>query len=488
MKISSLFKYLIRFLTLQTLLSYLTIFYFNNYLIPRRDLTPNLKGFTFRDQINANLYEDYQRFYPFLDEKYVQLNYIIVFFIFTFLIFLYSTKFYTYVNELSFSLDRNYFDEYFSIYLTWTTSLIFFVTFFRLSNLISRGYLLFYTFLIPVVLIFFRNSELISSLFGRSVTNEKYITFNVKEDSIFKDLRIMTFRKSIENFNVKDINNSKNIIKKIDSLNKKININLIVLNFDKFNKIDEQLENYLINLNKKILIICKDEIEFNKLFLSRKVELKGFNLIYFNNDIQYGSKYILKRILDIILSLLLILFLSPLFIFIYLYIFFLDKTPVIIKQNRVGLHGKQFKMYKFRTMINDSHKERENLKELSSKSGPLFKITDDPRLIKGTKSLRNYSLDELPQLLNIIKGDMSLVGPRPLFEEDTQHFNENYMRRLNVLPGLTGLLQINDRNTDEFSTWYKFDMEYIENWSLILDLKIIFKTPFALFKSKTKGK
>ena len=104
------------------------------------------------------------------------------------------------------------------------------------------------------------------------------------------------------------------------------------------------------------------------------------------------------------------------------------------------------------------------------------------------KELRNYSLDELPQLFNILKGDMSLVGPRPLFEEDTQHFNENYMRRLNVLPGLTGLLQINDRNTDEFSTWYKFDMEYIENWSLILDLKIIFKTPFALFKSKTKGK
>tara|TARA_B100001250_G_scaffold249196_1_gene214212 strand:- start:217 stop:1683 length:1467 start_codon:yes stop_codon:yes gene_type:complete len=488
MKISSLFKYLIRFLTLQTLLSYLTIFYFNNYLIPRKDLTPNLEGFTFRDQINANLYEDYQRFYPFLDEKYVQLNYIIVFFIFTFLIFLYSTKFYTYVNELSFSLDRNYFDEYFSIYLTWTTSLIFFVTFFRLSNLISRGYLLFYTFLIPVVLIFFRNSELISSLFGRSVTNEKYITFNLKEDSIFKDLRIMTFRKIVESFNVKDINNSKNIIKKIDSLNKKININLIVLNFDKLNKIDEQLENYLINLNKKILIICKDEIEFNKLFLSRQVELKGFKLIYFNNDIQYGSKYILKRILDITLSLLLILFLSPLFIFIYLYIFFLDKTPIIIKQNRVGLHGKQFIMYKFRTMKNDSHKERENLKELSSKSGPLFKITNDPRLIKGTKSLRNYSLDELPQLLNVLKGDMSLVGPRPLFEEDTQHFNENYMRRLNVLPGLTGLLQINDRNTDEFSTWYKFDMEYIENWSLFLDLKIIFKTPFALFKTKNQGK
>ena len=117
----------------------------------------------------------------------------------------------------------------------------------------------------------------------------------------------------------------------------------------------------------------------------------------------------------------------------------------------------------------------------------IFKIENDPRIIKGTNFMRNYSLDELPQLLNVVKGDMSLVGPRPLFEEDTNLFNQNYMRRLNVLPGITGLLQINERNTSDFETWYKYDIEYIENWSLYLDLKIIFKTPFALFNSKIKG-
>ena len=106
----------------------------------------------------------------------------------------------------------------------------------------------------------------------------------------------------------------------------------------------------------------------------------------------------------------------------------------------------------------------------------VFKIENDPRLIKGAEVLRRFSIDELPQLINVIKGDMSLVGPRPLFVDDTEYFDKNYMRRLNVLPGLTGLLQINDRNTDEFSTWYKFDMEYIENWSLFLDLKIIFSS------------
>ena len=116
--------------------------------------------------------------------------------------------------------------------------------------------------------------------------------------------------------------------------------------------------------------------------MSRKVNLSGYTLVYFNNDIQYGSKYILKRITDIILSSLLTIIFLPIFILISLYIFYLDKTPIIIKQDRVGLHGEIFKMYKFRTMKNNSHEEREKLKDMSKKSGPLFKISDDPRLIK----------------------------------------------------------------------------------------------------------
>ena len=478
MKINSLIKYSIRFLILQFILTFLTIYYFDNFLVPSND---------YRLQIDANLLEDKERFYPFVAEEFIKIDIFISLFIFAFLVFLYSTKFYTYVNELSFSLDKNFYDEYFSIFLTWTTSLIIFVTFFRFSNLVSRGYLLLYMVIVPFVLLFFRNTELISSLFGRSVTNEKYITFNLEDDSIFKNLRIMTFRKKINSMHLDNINNAKEIINNIDKINKKENINLIVLNFGEKNKINERIEDYLIQLNKKVLIISRNEIQFNKLFLSRKVNLSGYTLVYFNNDIQYGSKYILKRITDIILSSLLTIIFLPIFILISLYIFYLDKTPIIIKQDRVGLHGEIFKMYKFRTMKNNSHEEREKLKDMSKKSGPLFKISDDPRLIKGTKFMRNYSIDELPQFFNIIKGEMSLVGPRPLFKEDTELFEKKYMRRLNVLPGLTGLLQINERNTDEFSTWYKYDIEYIDNWSLFLDIKIILKTPFALFSSKIKG-
>ena len=125
--------------------------------------------------------------------------------------------------------------------------------------------------------------------------------------------------------------------------------------------------------------------------------------------------------------------------------------------------------------------------ELNKSDGPLFKIENDPRIIKNLEFVRKYSLDELLQFFNVLKGDMSIVGPRPLFDDDTQLFNTKYMRRLNVLPGITGLLQINERNTSEFEIWYKYDIEYIENWTLYLDLKIILKTPFAIFSKKIRG-
>jgi len=353
--------------------------------------------------------------------------------------------------------------------------------------LISRGYLIVFTFLIPIILLLFRNSEYLSSLLGRSVTSENFITFNLEEDSMFRNLRIMTFRKDIGNFSVENMNNTDLIIEKIDKLNKEINVNLIVLNINFSDKIDENLENYLIKLNKKVLIISKEELIFKNYFINRKEILSDYYLTYFNNDIQYGAKYILKRFLDIILAIIGMVIFSPLYLAIIIYIYLLDGSETIIKQDRVGLHGRQFKMYKFRTMKKGSHKMREELEELNQNDKAIFKIENDPRIINGTQFLRNYSLDELPQFFNVLKGEMSIVGPRPLFTEDTKLFDSNYMRRLNVMPGITGLLQINERNTSDFERWYKYDIEYIENWSLFLDFKIIMKTPFSLFSSRSKG-
>ncbi len=486
MKIKSYIKYAVRFLFLQIVLTSTSIFYFENYLISKSECAYCIEK-SFRMQVDYYLLDDKARFLSFVDDRYVTLFSVLALFIFIFLVILYSTKFYTYVNELTFSLDRSYLDEYISIYLLWTSSLVVFLTLFRISGLISRAYLILFTFLIPLILLLFRNSEFVSSLLGRSITNENYVVINLEEDSVFRKLRIATFRKKIKDINNIDLNNPGLVISEIDSLNKTENVNLIIMNIGDKKTIHEKLENYLINLNKKVLIISKNKVDFKNYFINRVENISNYYLTYFNNDIQYGSKYILKRVVDIFLSIIALIIFLPIILLLSLYILYLDGGPVIVTQRRVGLHGEIFTMYKLRTMKKNAHEMRDELEEMNKNDEVIFKIENDPRIISGTQFIRNFSLDEIPQFINVIKGDMSIVGPRPLFDEDTILFNESYMRRLNVLPGITGLLQINERNTDEFSIWYKYDIEYIENWSLYLDLKIIFLTPFSLFKTKAKG-
>ena len=382
-------------------------------------------------------------------------------------------------------MSRNRIGEFFQLYLLWTSYIFVAFFVFRFNNLF-RGGLIIFSFIVPIILMFFRNTEFLSSLLGRTLTDEAFISFNLENTSKFRNLRILTFRKNRGNFTLSSPLNEDMIIETIDAENKKENINLIVLNLSE-TSLGSTLEKYLINLNKKILLISDENMRFDNNFIYRSEILEQKYLTYFNNDIQYGSKYILKRMMDIFFSFAILLITFPVILFISGLIYIKDGRPIVIKQDRVGLHGKQFKMFKFRSMVNNSHSQRNDLKELNKGQGPLFKIQNDPRIIPGVNFIRELSLDELPQLLNVIKGEMSLVGPRPLFNEDTKTFDKNYMRRLNVIPGITGLLQINDRNTSDFKVWYKYDMEYIENWSLILDLQIILKTPFAIFSNKIKG-
>ncbi len=476
MKLNNIFKYLFRFALLQTILTSLTIFYFDSYLISNQE---------FKQIIYQNLLEDNQRFFPLVRYEFITVDTFLSIMIFFFLIILYSTKFYTYVNELSFSVNRNLLDEYFQIYLLWTSYLFVCFYVFRFEN-VSRGYLFLFSFIVPLILLLFRNPEFISSLLGRSVTNENYLSINLDDNSNFRNLRIITFRKNLGNFEL-DINNSNELIDKIDELNKLEKINLIIINLEHITKLKKKLEKYLIEVNKKVLLISNSKPKFNANFIYRQEVLDETFFTYFNNDIQYGAKYIIKRVLDIALSIFGIIIFLPIMLIIAIYIVVLDGFPFFIKQKRVGLHGEMFNMFKFRTMRKDSHKLRESLNELNKSDGPLFKIENDPRIIKSLGFVRKYSLDEILQFFNVLKGNMSIVGPRPLFDDDTQLFETKYMRRLNVLPGITGLLQINERNTSEFETWYRYDIEYIENWSLYLDLKIILKTPKAIFSKKIKG-
>tara|TARA_B100000212_G_C27348793_1_gene522640 strand:- start:51 stop:1433 length:1383 start_codon:yes stop_codon:yes gene_type:complete len=459
------------------MLTILIIFYFDNYLVSNLD---------FKQNIYSNLIEDSQRFLPFINSQIINVDVFLGAMIFVFLIILYSTKFYTYVNELTFSINRNLFDEFFQIYLLWTSYLFGIFYIFRFEN-VSRGYTFLLSFIVPIILLVFRNPEFISSLLGRSVTNENYLSINLDENSNFRNLRIITFRNSLGSFNNQNLNDVDEIIKNIDDTNKGEKINLIVLNLGKLDTLNPKLEEFLIQTNKKVLLISEKQINFQNKFIYRQEVLENQFFTYFNNDIQYGAKFIIKRALDIVFSFLGVILFSPIILLLALYIIFIDGTPFYVKQKRVGLHGEIFNMYKFRTMKKDSHELRDSLDKLNKSDGPLFKIENDPRILKNLNFVRKYSLDEILQFFNVLKGEMSIVGPRPLFDDDTQLFETRYMRRLNVLPGITGLLQINERNTSEFETWYKYDIEYIDNWSIYMDLKIILKTPFSIFSKKIRG-
>lgn len=199
---------------------------------------------------------------------------------------------------------------------------------------------------------------------------------------------------------------------------------------------------------------------------------------------------ILKRTIDIMISIFIILFLFPLFVVIPILILIESGRPILFMQRRVGLKRKDFDFYKFRTMISEAPSEvhREFIKALceGKASGDLYKLKDDPRITKVGKFLRKFSIDELPQIFNVLKGDMSIVGPRPAIPYELEIYNQEDFKRFDVKPGITGLWQVNGRNLLDFRTMLKIDRKYVENHSLALDLVIILKTPFIIiFKPAT---
>ncbi len=192
-----------------------------------------------------------------------------------------------------------------------------------------------------------------------------------------------------------------------------------------------------------------------------------------------------KRAFDFVASLVLIVILSPLFLLAAFLIKLTSPGPIFFVQERLGFNKRLFKMIKFRTMIADAEKHQQDLDKLNEVSGPVFKIKNDPRVTVIGRILRKTSIDELPQLINVLTGDMSLVGPRPLPVRDYQGFSEDWQRRrFSVKPGITCLWQIMGRSSLSFDEWMKLDMEYIDHWSFWLDIKILFLTLPAVLKEK----
>ena len=191
---------------------------------------------------------------------------------------------------------------------------------------------------------------------------------------------------------------------------------------------------------------------------------------------------ITKRLIDIVGSLCGIILLSPLFLIVAILIKLEDpKGKVFFAQDRNGRYPKTFKMYKFRSMVHNAEDLLKDLMDRNEQTGPVFKINDDPRITKVGKFIRKTSIDELPQLFNVLKGDMSLVGPRPPIPHEVDQYNSYQMQRLAVKPGLTCIWQVSGRNNIGFDEWVEMDIEYIKTRNLWLDIKLIFKTVGVLF-------
>jgi exopolysaccharide biosynthesis polyprenyl glycosylphosphotransferase len=198
-------------------------------------------------------------------------------------------------------------------------------------------------------------------------------------------------------------------------------------------------------------------------------------LFYSTGPVKDGSLFF-KYALDKIMALLILILLSPLVLLATILVKLTSPGPVWFKQTRCGLNGKKFTLYKFRTMVANAEELKSDLLARNEMSGPVFKLTDDPRLTKIGKFLRKSSIDELPQLFNVLKGEMSLVGPRPPLPQEVADYDRWQRRKLSIKPGLTCLWQVNGRNKIDFDHWMRLDLHYIDNWSLWLDAKILLKT------------
>ncbi|MCZ6624742.1 MAG: exopolysaccharide biosynthesis polyprenyl glycosylphosphotransferase [Deltaproteobacteria bacterium] len=250
---------------------------------------------------------------------------------------------------------------------------------------------------------------------------------------------------------------------------------LVVLPMDKYGHLVETI----VHLCEEQGIIVRVQTEMFNLRVARSHvdELDGVPVLTIRSGPQDSWQLVAKRLIDILGSAALLLALAPLFAAVALVIKFGSPGPVFFGQKRAGFSKRRFRLIKFRTMLDGADKQQQILEHLNEADGPVFKIKNDPRITPIGKFLRRFSIDELPQLFNVLKGDMSLVGPRPLPVRDADRIDViSHKRRFSIKPGITCLWQVNGRSNISFDDWVRMDLEYIDKWSLGLDMKILIKT------------
>jgi exopolysaccharide biosynthesis polyprenyl glycosylphosphotransferase len=248
-----------------------------------------------------------------------------------------------------------------------------------------------------------------------------------------------------------------------------------------------------VGLVEPITRLCEEEGKIVRIPIDELgLTLPGGRLEEFDGipvlSLLYGPDRVLalagKRLLDVVLGAAGLILLAPILAIIALLIRTFDGGPVLFRQTRVGLQGRPFDVVKFRTMQPDAEDQLEALQERNEIRGPAFKVTDDPRLTRTGRWLRATSLDELPQMWNVLRGEMSLVGPRPPLPREVEGYDLWHRRRLSMKPGITGLWQVQGRRDEDFDRWVELDLAYIDRWSMWLDFKIMFRTIPAMFQGR----
>ncbi len=215
-------------------------------------------------------------------------------------------------------------------------------------------------------------------------------------------------------------------------------------------------------------------------------EFEGNTVLSFSSTPQDAEAMVIKRLMDMVLSGLALLALAPVLLATALAIKLEDGGPILFAQQRSGLYGRTFNMWKFRSMVCDAEILKARLEAENEMDGPVFKMKSDPRITRMGRFIRKYSIDEFPQFWNVLVGEMSLVGPRPPIPAEVVQYERWQMRRLSMKPGITCIWQVSGRNDIDFRTWMKLDLQYIDNWSLFLDLKLLLKTPYAVVSGTGK--
>lgn len=256
---------------------------------------------------------------------------------------------------------------------------------------------------------------------------------------------------------------------------------LVALPIDRYGPVVETIVRHCEE--QGIIVRVRTEVSNLQVARSYLDELHGVPVLTIQSGPTDGWQLVAKRFIDLVGSAALLLALAPLFAVVTLLIRLDSPGPVFFAQERVGFNKRRFRILKFRTMVDGSDQQQHMFEHLNEVEGPVFKIKNDPRVTRLGRFLRRFSIDELPQLVNVLKGDMSLVGPRPLPVRDVDRIDVQWhKRRFSIKPGITCLWQVNGRSNIGFNEWVRMDLDYIDRWSLALDLLILMKTIPVVFR------